>query len=175
MVNSSWEHTYGGVLNFSSFFFNNCIVPLRFLPQEMRVTFPTESQLQQNHATRLMVHAGCFSVSIILQTLDTGYGIFIVRSDVNTCDCTQGCTDTIRVCTESWLWGEKFLAAPGNRTCVDGVPVRCSTNWATSPPLGQNLVWFVWDWLIDWLIDLYMSIAPCLWPKALFNDSNKMK
>ena len=30
--------------------------------------------------------------------------------------------------------GEKSLAAPGNRNCVGSVPVRCSTNWATSPP-----------------------------------------
>ena len=30
--------------------------------------------------------------------------IFNVRTDVNTCDCTRGCTDTVRektVCTES--------------------------------------------------------------------------
>ena len=36
-----------------------------------------------------------------------------------------------RVCTESWL-GEKSLATLGNWTCVGGVPVRCSANWATS-------------------------------------------
>ena len=30
--------------------------------------------------------------------------------------------------------GEESLAAPGNRTCLSGVPVRRSTNWATSPP-----------------------------------------
>ena len=32
-----------------------------------------------------------------------------------------------------WTLGENSLAAPGNRTCVSGVPVRCSTNWTTSP------------------------------------------
>ena len=38
-----------------------------------------------------------------------------------------------RVCTESWLKGEKSLAAPGNWTCVGSVPVRGCTSWATSP------------------------------------------
>ena len=58
---------------------------------------------------------------------DMNYGIFNVCTDVNACDCTRGCTDTRkRVCTESWLWEEKSLAAPGNRTCVSGVTVRCS-------------------------------------------------
>ena len=28
-------------------------------------------------------------------------------TDVNACSCTRGCTDTIRVCAESWLWGKK--------------------------------------------------------------------
>ena len=58
---------------------------------------------------------------------DMDYRIFHVRTDVNTCDCTRGCTDTRkRVCTESWL-GEKYsLAAPGNRTCVSDVTGCCS-------------------------------------------------
>ena len=30
--------------------------------------------------------------------------------------------------------GEKSLAAPGNQTCIGGVKVHCSINWATSPP-----------------------------------------
>ena len=57
------------------------------------------------------------------------YRIFNVRTDVNACDCTRECTDTRkRVCTESWVWEKKTLAAPGNRTCVSGVTVQCSTN-----------------------------------------------
>ena len=31
--------------------------------------------------------------------------------------------------------GNKCLAAPGNRTCVSGVTVRCSTEWATPRPI----------------------------------------
>ena len=57
---------------------------------------PGESQLRQSRATQPTVHAGCLSVSIIHRTLDTDYTIFNVRADVNACDCTQGCTDTVR-------------------------------------------------------------------------------
>ena len=40
---------------------------------------------------------------------DMDYRIFNVRTDVNACDCTQGCTDTRkRVCTESRLWEKKI-------------------------------------------------------------------
>ena len=49
--------------------FYNCIVQMGFLPWEIWVAFPGESHLQQRHATRPTVHAGCFSVSIIHQTL----------------------------------------------------------------------------------------------------------
>ena len=49
------------------FYFYNCIVPMGFLPWEIRVAFP-ESQLQQSHATQTTVHAGCFNVSIIHRT-----------------------------------------------------------------------------------------------------------
>ena len=44
------------------------------------------------------------------------------------------CEHRQRVCTQSWLWEKKSLAAPGNRTCVNGMAVRCSINWTTSPP-----------------------------------------
>ena len=50
-------------------FFYNCIVPVGFLPWEIRVAFPGESQLQQSRAIQPRVHAGCFSVSIIFRTL----------------------------------------------------------------------------------------------------------
>ena len=51
------------------FTFCNCIVPMGFLPWEIQVAFPRESQLQQSCATQPKVHAGSFSVSIIHQTL----------------------------------------------------------------------------------------------------------
>ena len=40
-----------------------------FLPWEIPVAFPGESQLRQSRATQPTVHAGCFSVSIIHRTL----------------------------------------------------------------------------------------------------------
>ena len=54
---------------FTSFTFYNCIVPMGFLPWEIRVSFPGESQLRQSRATQPTVDAGCFSVSIIHGTL----------------------------------------------------------------------------------------------------------
>ena len=61
-------------------------------------------------------------------------GSFNVHTDVNACDCTRGLYGhRKRVGTKSWLV-EKSLGAPGNRTCLSGVPVRRSTNRATSPP-----------------------------------------
>ena len=49
--------------------FYKCIVPLEFLPWEIRVVFPGESQLRQSRATQPMQYAGCYSVSKIHQTL----------------------------------------------------------------------------------------------------------
>ena len=60
---------YWWVQFLSYFTFYNCIVPVGFLPWEIRVVFPAESQLRQSHATQPTVHAGCFSVSIIHRTL----------------------------------------------------------------------------------------------------------
>ena len=40
-----------------------------FLPWEIRVALPGESQQQQSRATLAGVHAGCFSVSLIHRTL----------------------------------------------------------------------------------------------------------
>ena len=50
--------------NFFFFFFYilhfyNCIVKMGFLPLEIRVAFPVESQLRQSRATQPMAHAGC--------------------------------------------------------------------------------------------------------------------
>ena len=56
-------------LFFFFFTFYYCIVPMGFLPWEIRVTLFGESQLQQSRATQPTVHAECFSVSIIHRTL----------------------------------------------------------------------------------------------------------
>ena len=97
----------------------NCIVPKGFLPWEIRVAFPGESQLWQRCTTQPMMHAGCFSVSIIHWTLTWTMGSLA---------CTQ--------MKMHWklTQGEKSLAALGNWTCIGDVQVRCSTTWATFPP-----------------------------------------
>ena len=51
-----------------TFTFYNCIVPMWFFPWEIWVAFPTENQLLQSCAAQPIVHAGCFSVSIIHRT-----------------------------------------------------------------------------------------------------------
>ena len=71
------------------------------------------------------------------------YGVFNLRTG----GCARKWTGTIR---KSLHWkltlGEKSLSAPGNRTCVGSVPVRCFTNWATSlhkySSSDLNVVWF---------------------------------
>ena len=47
----------------------SCIVPMGFLPWEIRVAYPGESQLRLSRAIHPTLHAGCFSVSIIHRTL----------------------------------------------------------------------------------------------------------
>ena len=61
----------------------------------MRVAFLGESQLRQSRATQPPVHADCLCFHNPPNS-DMDYGIFNVRTDVNACDCTQGCTDTVR-------------------------------------------------------------------------------
>ena len=60
-----------------------------FLPREIRVAFPGESQLRQSRATQPVVHAGCVSVSM-------DYRIFNVRTDVNACDFTRDVRTHVR-------------------------------------------------------------------------------
>ena len=109
---------------------NNCTVPLGFPPQETWVAFPGESQLWQNHATQPTVHAGCFSVSIIHQTL-----MWTTRFLI----CAQ--TLTMHAIAHVGSTAQKVdserLAAMGNQTCVSGMPVPHSTNRATPLPCSH--------------------------------------
>ena len=118
--------------------FYNCIVQVRFLPWEIRVAFPGESQLWQSRATQPTVHAGCFSISIIHQTLTWTTGSLT---------CTKMLMHAIAHgvyghMQESLPWklslGEKSLAAPGNWTCVSSMTVRCS-NQLSYIPILMNL------------------------------------
>ena len=50
-------------------------------------------------------------------------GIFNVRADVDACDRTQGCTDTVRESAlEADSASKKSLAAPGTRTRASLAP-----------------------------------------------------
>ena len=66
------------------FLFNHCIVPMGFLPREI--------QLRQSLAAHPRVHA----VFFFFFFWDIDYGIFNVRTDITACDCTRGCTDSMR-------------------------------------------------------------------------------
>ena len=51
-----------------------------------------------------------------------------MRTDGYACNCTWGCTDTVREFALKVNLGEKSFAALGNRTCISSMPVNCSTN-----------------------------------------------
>ena len=64
--------TYGITYSFTFTFylyFLQLYYPNGIFPREIRVAFPGESQLRQSRATQPAMHAGCFGVSIIHQTL----------------------------------------------------------------------------------------------------------
>ena len=128
-----------GFIHIFFFFFNTCIVPLGFLPWKILVAFLRKSQLQQSHATQPKVHTGCFSVSMIHQTL-TWATVFLKCTQMLMHVITHG---GVQIPSESLHWkltlGEKSLATPGNWPCVRGMPVQCSTSWATSPPYDGNI------------------------------------
>ena len=62
------------------------------------------------------------------------YRILNAHTDVNARNCTRGFTDTVReFALKKWLWEKNLLLATGNRTCVSGVPVRCSNHLSYIP------------------------------------------
>ena len=74
------------------------------------------------------------------------FGIFNMCTNVDGCDCTQGCTDTVRVCTGLKLTGRKIPCHPGNLTPCQysaWLSVRCSTNWAITAPCRGHQHWQV--------------------------------
>ena len=104
-----------------------------FLPWEIRVAFPGESQLQLNRATQLTVHAGSFNVSIIHRTLTWPTGSLTCAQMLMRAIAHEGCTDTVRESALKVDSGRKSLAALGNRTCVGSVPVQCCNRLSYIP------------------------------------------
>ena len=78
--------------------FYNCIVPMGFHRWEIRGALPGENQQRQSRAAPPTVHAGYFSSSRIHRTLTlkTTWSLTCTQIAVNACDCTRGCTDTLR-------------------------------------------------------------------------------
>ena len=81
-----------------------------FLPGEIRVAFPGESQLRQSRATQPTVHAGCFHNP---PNSDVDYRIFNVRTDVNACDWTGGVRTLVRECALKVDSGRKIPRRTG--------------------------------------------------------------
>ena len=57
---------------------------------------PGKASYDRVELPNLRCMLGVFGVSIIQRTLTWTDRIFNVRTDVNACDCTRGCTDTVR-------------------------------------------------------------------------------
>ena len=92
--------------------------------------WPTWVRLQQppEHRYPLLTVGAVF---LCVQTKEwlPMLGIFNVRINVKARDCIRGLyMHRKRVCTRKLTLRKRSLAAPGNRTCLSGVPVRRSTN-----------------------------------------------
>ena len=116
----------------------NCIAPVGFLPWEIRVAFPGESQLRQSRSTQPTVHAGCFSVSIIHRTLTWTTGS-LTCAQVLMHAFAHGAVRTHRKLT----LGEKSLAAPGIEPPSAASRSDALTNRATSPPTIRAAMCYV--------------------------------
>ena len=70
------------------------------------------------------------------------FGIFNVRTDTDVSVCTWGLWEHCKtICTDIWLGGEKFLAAPKNWAragIASNFLVWCSTHWATTHHLLER-------------------------------------
>ena len=102
------------------FIFTTVFCPGEFLPWECRVPFPGERQLRQSRATQPSVNAEylCFRNP---PNSDMDYRIFNVHKHVNACDCTRGCTDTVR---ESVLKVDSGRKIP----CCTGESAACRSH-----------------------------------------------
>ena len=112
-----------------------------FLPWEIRVAFPGESQLWQSRATQPTVHAGCFSFSIIHQTPTWTTGSLTCAQMLMHVIAHGGVPTHVRESSWKSTLGEKSLATPGNRACISGMMVRCSNQLSYIPhPLAMSSV-----------------------------------
>ena len=126
-----------------------------FLPWEIWVVFPRESQLQQSRSTQPTVHVGCFSVSIIHWTLTWTTGsLTCARMLMHA--IAHRVTGTCKSLHWKLTLGEKSIAAPGNQTCVSGMTVWCSNQLSYVPIFvsGNNQCTIEWATSTLWVIKI---------------------
>ena len=91
-------------------FFYNCIVPFGITPMGILSCPPQGKPAATESCYPTYGVCWVFQCFHNPPNSDTDMGIFNMRTDVNACDCTRGCTDTIRESArESWHWGENPL------------------------------------------------------------------
>ena len=151
----SEAHLYGGFIEWAKdevtarshrqgegvdvfFFFYTSFFPCGNSGRLIRVR-PQQPQEQRYPFLTVRAVFSCVQTKIWLPL----FWIYNVRRDVNASDCTGRLYGHRKSLHWKLTQGEKSLAAPGNRTCVSGVPVRCCTNWATSPSpqSSSNIIW----------------------------------
>ena len=96
---------------------------MRFIPWEIRVAFSGESQLRESRATQPTAHAGCFSVSIIHQTLTRTTGSLTCRQMLMHVIAHRDVRPHVREFALKVALGEKLFTALGNQTCLIGITV----------------------------------------------------
>ena len=104
-------HELGANITFT--FCTTVLSQMGFLPREIRVAFPGESQLRQSRATQPTMHAGCFECVHNTPNSDMDFRIFNVRTYLNAYDCTRGCTDTVRESALKADSGRKIFCRTG--------------------------------------------------------------
>ena len=129
-----WKEVWSFVSSFLKIFLRTVLSHWDFSNWRFRFFPPLKSNCD-SHTTQPTVHAGCFSVSIIHQTLTWTSGSLICAYMLMHAIAHRGIYGHTK---ESLHWkltlGEKSLASLGNRTCVSSMLVQHSAKWATSTP-----------------------------------------
>ena len=90
----------------------------------------------------------------------------------NACNCTVGCTDTIRVCAESWPWEKN----PWQHQGIESAPAACLSDALPSEPHTQlewavktNKFWEELKWVSMSVILSLAYAASFLWLFVVFD------
>ena len=136
--------------------FNNCIVPKAFLPREIRVAFPGGKPAATK--SRYPIYSACWVLQCFHNppNYNINNGIFYVRTEVNTCECTRGCTDTVRESALKSDSGRKIpcLTGESNLRWQRARPMLYQLSYI--PPQYNNNMNGEWDCYL-WFVDLCFS------------------